>query len=510
MFLKQIIVHRSKLVFLISGCLLLYLLLGRLTLGLNRYFDVDEYAHLHYAYNYSQGLSPYTDFFYIFPPFFLIILSPLWVLFSNPITVLIEARILIFIFFLLLLIMVYFLSRLTHSRGVSLWGVILLAFLPIPYDKLLEVRPDLPAVFFSFLGMYLLLRGVGREGKKKGFNFFLLLSGICYGIGVGIVPKTLFFLPSVFLTFVFLWWVSRFSQKILKELVVWLAGLSIPLFVILVMIVATGEPYHAFLLMTKVPSQASKLLSEIYNHSFYMFPSLFFHPNQTYYGMGGIYNPQYIINLSIWIIASIWVILRVVGFYAEEGITRQTRVLLIGSTFLFNYLGFTQFFPMKHAQYLIPLVPFVAYYMADFLLTVVCKVQIYIKRGWVNIVFVLLFSSLIVWATEAMNRPKSWWSNTKDLENIKSIVTTIPPNTYLFDLTGMSLVYKDPYYICCLPYGQYLGILGKLPSLPESLQKTKTKYVFNLRFDTLPPEDRQYILETYPVKMLGDLMMTTK
>src|SRR3989338_7719834 len=95
----------SAFIFVLGILILFYLLGWRLTLGFNRYFDVDEYAHLHYAYNYSQGLSPYTDFFYIFPPFFLIILSPLWILFSNPITVLLEARIVIFIFFLLLLIM---------------------------------------------------------------------------------------------------------------------------------------------------------------------------------------------------------------------------------------------------------------------------------------------------------------------------------------------------------------------------------------------------------------------
>src|SRR3989338_6871265 len=56
------------LLLLVGILILLYL---HFRLSITRYFDADEFAHLHWGYAFSIGEKPYSDFFYLFPPFFL-------------------------------------------------------------------------------------------------------------------------------------------------------------------------------------------------------------------------------------------------------------------------------------------------------------------------------------------------------------------------------------------------------------------------------------------------------
>lgn len=113
-------------------------------------------------------------------------------------------------------------------------------------------------------------------------------------------------------------------------------------------------------------------------------------------------------------------------------------------------------------------------------------------------------------ASYSLNNPKQYWTNEADLANFKKLEESIPLNAFVFDLTGFSLVFRDPYYICCVPYGQYIGALSSLhlESLSGRLEKTKTNYVMDNRLDTLSEEDRKYIMENYTEKMLDGLVLT--
>ncbi|MBI4067295.1 glycosyltransferase family 39 protein, partial [Candidatus Gottesmanbacteria bacterium] len=394
----------------------------------------------------------------------------------------------------------------------GLVAVVILAFLPIPYDKMIEVRPDLVATFFTLLGITFLIRGMRDIGdiRSKSKRWFWA-SGIAYGIGLGVVPKTIFFIPPVILTFGFLWIYAKERSRIIgKNFGLWMVGLSLPLFIILLVAISSGDFARAFLLMTKVPSQASKALSEIYNHSFYMFPSHFFHPNQTFYGVGGIQNLQYVMNLLIWIIASVWGVIRLVGFLREDQMQTQARELLIGASFLSYYAGFTDIFPLKHAQYMIPLTPFIAMYFADFLASLA---RLFQKRSsWIPIVGIIVFYIFIIKATINMNSPKLSWTNNETFTKIANISQIVPAGSYVFDLSAESMIYRDPYYICCVPYGQYMEALTGLnvPDLPDTLKKTNTEYVISSRLGTLPPSDLKYIEENYTYKLLGGLILSNK
>lgn len=482
---------------------MVYFLYWRLRFGLTRYFDADELAHLHWGHNYFAGQMPYTDFFYIFPPYFLFLLSFLWRVFGETVTVVTEARVVIFVFFLILLAVVFLFGRIVRNSWVGLLAIILLSFIPIPYDKMIEIRPDLPATAVAFVGIFFLI--LASQGLALR-NLFLFLSGLFYGISFGIIPKTIFFIPPALLMFGF-WYLTKKKEwkQILRFFGVWTLGLLIPVLGIILFAVSSGNPVYAFSLMTKIASDASLELVTIYNHSFYMFPTHFFWPNQTFYGEGGM-NFQYYVNLFIWITGSIFAIFRMVGFLAEDGFKKQAAVLLLASSFFFNLYGFMYVFPLKHSQYLVPLVPFVSLFFADFINSAGEFLQR--RAKFLGIAFNLVILAIIFYSAQRTNLPKAVWTNINELEQIVRIEAEIPAGSFVFDLSGYALKFRDPYYYCCVPFGQYWRILPYKPSLAEGLKKTNTNYVVNKRIDTLPDGERQYVEGTYTRPMLDGFILS--
>ncbi len=129
------------------------------------------------------------------------------------------------------------------------------------------------------------------------------------------------------------------------------------------------------------------------------------------------------------------------------------------------------------------------------------------NKKW-EIIFYLLVLLVFFIVGQKANAPKILWTYQHDLDNVRAIEATIPQDSYVFDLAGYALKYKDPYYYCCLPYGQYWRVLWNKPSLSESLERTKTLYVVNNRIDTLPDEDRRYVETVYNKTILNGLILT--
>src|SRR3989338_1153993 len=98
----------KRIIVILEIVILAILLFWRFRLGLTKLFDIDEFAHLHWAYNLFSGKNPYTDFFYFLPPFFLYILSPLFLLAKESIAVLLYGRVVMFMAFLLTGVFLYF------------------------------------------------------------------------------------------------------------------------------------------------------------------------------------------------------------------------------------------------------------------------------------------------------------------------------------------------------------------------------------------------------------------
>src|SRR3989338_7949147 len=152
---------------LISIAVLIYF---RYKLSLIRYFDIDEFAHLNWAYSYLQGGKPYSDFFYIFPPYFLIFVSGVISIFGRHAETLLSVRAAMYVIQLLSYLILFLWARKMKNIYAGILTVIIFIFLPLPQDKLLEIRPDLAASVAALAGLYAFIRAFE---SKKNFHYFL-------------------------------------------------------------------------------------------------------------------------------------------------------------------------------------------------------------------------------------------------------------------------------------------------------------------------------------------------
>src|SRR3989338_420758 len=337
---------------LIALGVLAALLYFRLDLGIRRYFDIDEFAHLHWGYNLFLGQKPYSDFFYIFPPFFLYPIALILSIFGRSAVSLIAARIFIFMVFAGVCLFLFLLASLLRGYFFALAAVIVFAFLPMPYDKMLEIRPDLPSLLMSMAGLYLFISA--REKQRQSLFF---LAGFSFAVSLALVPKSLFMLlpPLVITLKDFFQSKGGDKKKLSKNYLTLAIGLFIPLLFLIIFVFSTCKALFAFYSMTKLSAAIAKSLSK----QFYMRPDLFFYPNDTYYGFSG-YHAVYLTNLIIWIGGAIYGVWKLVMSFSHIDEKQAVRGFLLSGVFLANLFAFIKFFPLKHAQYLIPAAPFAA------------------------------------------------------------------------------------------------------------------------------------------------------
>ncbi|MCX8009151.1 MAG: hypothetical protein N3A54_05650, partial [Patescibacteria group bacterium] len=184
--------------FLIHGMLgigILILLFLRMEVASQRFFDVDEFTHMHWAGQIFRGEKPYIDFFTFFPPGFHWMLQPLFMLFPQSAMMFIAGRYLSIVGFVgILVVLAVFFARLRSPR-YALIPAFILAFLPMPYDKYFEIRPDTWSTFFGFLGVFMLSIGWSRlQNQNKShrtIRIFFFLAGFFLAVCLIILPKML-------------------------------------------------------------------------------------------------------------------------------------------------------------------------------------------------------------------------------------------------------------------------------------------------------------------------------
>lgn len=494
---------------LLEFILLVFFLFLRYKLGLVRYFDADEFAHLHWGYSFSIGEKPFADFFYLFPPFFLYPIASLFLLFGRTITAVLAARVFIFLTFAATSFVLILIGRKVRNLHVGILSALIFSFLPLPADKMIEVRPDLVATFFALLALFLFMIAGGR-GKK----IYFFLSGLLFAVSLGFSPKMIFFLFPVFVVSVYRIF-SGFKngsgrENLEKQVMPFSTGFAIPIMVILVLISSFGNPSRSLYSMTKMAKDVTASLGA----QFYMRPDIFFYPNETYYGING-YSLPYIVNLLIYVTASLWAIFRILASLSYSDNRKCLREFLIGTTFFANLYAFVNVYPLKHAQYLIPLAPFIALYFADFLTSVF--VREYKKLRLFTYLAPVFFIILLVAMTgvgKDVYARKMKWTNTQSLDKLTRYLSILPPRTPIFDLTGESIFFPNGYYFCCLPYGQYEGaILFRIPDLEKELEKRGAKYIhinWNERLNVLPALQQKYIREHFAASELDPGLLVRK
>jgi len=189
-----------------------------------RYFDPDEFEHLHGAYCIHQGMLPYRDFFEHHTPMLHYILAFLYPTFGETIRLILAARFLMWVMTGLIFLLTFALGRMMFDEDVGLISVLLLSFMIMFLEKSIEIRPDVGAVIFWLLSMILLLVAARRQNRRA-----YLWAGISLGISLMFTPKALFPTLGVVLGFIYQFVRYRISKKRhLKLLASFALGYMIP------------------------------------------------------------------------------------------------------------------------------------------------------------------------------------------------------------------------------------------------------------------------------------------
>ncbi|MCL4360223.1 hypothetical protein M1555_03155 [Patescibacteria group bacterium] len=481
-----------------SGLVLGDLLRWHRTLGLVRFFDADEFAYLHWAAHMAAGRVPYRDFFLFVPPGFGWFLMPLF-FFGHGISPLIAARVMEFAVFTLLVGVTIGLFWLLRRSWLALLAGVFLAFLPLPFDKFIEVRPDTLAALLVTGGIVGEILWMREKGARYG-----VLAGVLYAASLIVLPKTL---PGVVVGV----GIAAGSamgrgedgkrgegKRMVRMLAAPALGFLLPLLMFGVWCLSVGNLPLVLYSIFRLPFEVNEI-----SRTFVMMPDLFFYPNAVYFGAGG-WGEALLVNHALWMAGLVFGLYRLLTPVLTRGKTYLWEELLLALNFLALVFFYVEFIPLKHAQYLIPIAVFVAWYSADMLDSLWQKM----KRSTAGIVVfgvaALGLLGLLYSVNAAAEQPKLAGTNTQNLTALAVLYRTLPRATPVLDLVGSMLYYPDPYYACCLPIGQFAAYLSRpLPPLAAALEREKVPYIYQGepgRVSTLLPADQEYIrLHYHPV-----------
>jgi hypothetical protein len=141
---------------ILSLCLAVAALAALTTHAARVAFDEDEFQHVHMAWLIHHGQVPYVDFFEHHSPLYHLLLSPLFLLGDGPFQISLFRGISVLSTIGVLLGVFRMARRESGSSGAAGFGVCLLAASPMFIGKMVEARPDSPALLCWVLAMGLL------------------------------------------------------------------------------------------------------------------------------------------------------------------------------------------------------------------------------------------------------------------------------------------------------------------------------------------------------------------
>lgn len=479
----------------ISIFVFLWLLWEKLQFGLVRYFDADEMAYLHWAHSVYTGMIPYRDFLSYVPPGFYYALAPLyWI--SHGTDILWMGRIYAFGVFAGITVTSVYLFWYIRKSWIAVLAGICMAFLPIPADKFIEIRPDNLAVLAGLMGSVFQIIAI-EKGRSR---YFWCLSGVLYMSSLLILPKTL---PQVLagLFVALCWWVwgQERRQDRVAMMRMFAVGLCFPVILfglwMRIHIHGIDQWGTVWYSLIRLPLEVNKI-----GVLFPMEPYQFFYPNVLLYGADG-WNMTLIANHSIWLLGLLMGAARLVTPLMPNGKKGVWAEVLVGLSFFGYSAIFIYGYPMRHEQYLIPIGIFVAWYAADAMHLLWMRVYnvAYSRMTFFLGVIVMLYG--IVSLSGRMNEQKRVYTNAGDYHFLQEAIRLIPANAYVFDLVGSTIYFRDPYYVSAVPFGQWEPYLSRpLPSVQDALMRTQTGFVYEgqlKRTETLSLEDRTYMYSRF-------------
>jgi hypothetical protein len=205
-----------------------------LMISLNRYFDHDEFEHIHSAWYVTINQFPYLDFFEQHHPLLWYLLAPFLSLLGNSTQTVTVLRILMFIF---VLGIAFFTCRIaeqiSRSRETGLLASVLLLSSTLFVKSGVEVRPDVPEVFFGLVSILYLLRYF-QSARNRDILFSSLAASIAF-LFLQKITLLLFCYAAIFIYKIVR---KRIS---LKPVLLFSAGFSLPVILFLGGLIISGS-----------------------------------------------------------------------------------------------------------------------------------------------------------------------------------------------------------------------------------------------------------------------------
>ncbi|MCL4360210.1 glycosyltransferase family 39 protein [Patescibacteria group bacterium] len=458
---------------------IIIVLLVRLYLGLSRYFDADEFAHLHWTWLLTHGFIPYRDFFLYHIPVFQAFLSPLFRLPDGPLP-LYAARMFVWVIFLVTTGIVYMLGKKMTDRRSARIAALLFVVFPLTLDKTIEVRPDMLMTLLFLVSLLLLLPDRVKPHRLFWSGFFL-------GASLMIFPKMVFAVPA----WLFLTWrghIRRGTYSAAGLSVALGTGFLIPLTLTFLWLISMGVFPLAVEAVTvwSVIVNAGKLPFSLWL-ALSPYPSL-------YIDRGGLSLP-WLFGTAVWVLASAGLVQTALKNRTLAGFL----LLYTGGAVVFLYL-----FPAPYVQYFIPLSVFACILAGHALTALARRLSVLTHAGRVeNAVYLLIAAlALVSFLRQTSVRIGSAADNREQLGVIRDILRISKPTDTVYDMVGSYVFRPDGYYICCHPYQEFADQLPiKLPTLRGSLIAHNTRYVIMDRtgqvFWKPKPEDLEFLTATY-------------
>jgi hypothetical protein len=224
--------------FLAIVVLLLSLLV--LSYSLHRWFDHDEFEHIHSAWYVANGYTPYTDFFQIHHPLLWYCLAPLLLLLGYSTQTVVIIRIAMFALTMAIAFITFLIARrVTSSTMAGLLSVILLLSMVMFLEKSVEIRPDVPQVLVGLVSVYFFVSFIQTQK-----NLHMVLAGITASLSFLFLQKTIFLLIAYALILCYSLVRRRISFRSTAYLIV---SFSLPAVLFLAYLLLSGS-FHDYVL----------------------------------------------------------------------------------------------------------------------------------------------------------------------------------------------------------------------------------------------------------------------
>jgi hypothetical protein len=469
-----------------------------------RFFDVDEFSYMHWVAQVARGQRPYIDFFSYFTPGFMWALAPIYWFSGVSAQVFTTGRVVSFAIFLSILGALSYLWGITRGWKWALLPAVILAFLPMPYDKFLEIRPDNLATLLAIVGVIGEIRGLQTKNK-----FWWLSSGLAYSASLFVLAKTI----PIVMVGAGIAVLSAISSKSLKSLKLLMVGLVGPWILFFLGAALAGHFGIVLYSLTKLPFDVYRSAQ-----NYFMEPNIFFFPNASFYGGNGhTITAGLFLNNAIWVGAILFGVYRLVTpFLTGDGDRRRVYTeLLIALIFVFEVVSYVKLSPARHSQYLIPIAVFVAYYGADLLSQ--CFNWISNTGGYESLSIVLVgFGYLLTAVTQEVNGPKLAYTSAVQVAELNQLIQTVPRTSRVVDLEGRMVFWPEGYPVSSLPIDSTLSFVSPRPvvGLSVYLSDHPAQYIWDGdsgRLSKLNADSIAYIKSAYePVSGWGEKLWIRK